>query len=432
MRTFFLTLFLLILGGFFSILQANDTLVLLSGQIPSERNNANRILANSPPSVTASNSTLTLPENSTVVTSTAVAANGIASTKWTKLKSPGQTLKTIVFLGSSTSIGFGLTSPQTNSFVGRTINYYNSQGLSNNLTWNVHNRALGGSNVFAAMPDGSPNTSNQGPPDRNRNITWAIANGADIVVVNFPTNKYYIGSGGLSITEIMYAYRTILNTAVAAGRKCYITTTQPRTAAPDFDNLATWAFLKQIRDSILLQFGQYAIDFYSPIVAPGTSNIDPEYNYGDNVHVNSAGHLQLFNRLVAANVFESFANCPALISTPSSNNTEISPIVQPSAHKFQVSVIDTRGHAANAISTVTVNPCSGNTNYWIGIVSNEWGNPLNWSCGTVPVATTNVIVSQGNPYYPTINSNITVRSITISNNVELTISPGIQLTVTGN
>lgn len=431
MRTFFLTLFLLVLGGFFSILQANDTLVLLSRQIPSERNNANRILANSPPSVTASNNTVTLPENSTVVTSTAVAANGIASTKWTKLKSPGQTLKTIVFLGSSTTNGTGSTDPVNNAFVGRTINHYNSQGLSNNLTWNFHNRGLGSTTVFAAMPTGSSYTAAQGPPDINRNITWALTTGgAHIVIVNFPSNGYY-KPGGFSITEIMYAYRTIFNTAVAAGKKCYITTTQPRTDGT-FSNTATRAFLQEIRDSILLQFGQYAIDFYTPLATPGTSNIDPDYNSGDNIHVNNAGHLQLFNRVVAANVFESFATCPALINNPGSNNTEISPIVQASAHKFQVSVIDTRGHAANAISTVTVNPCSGNTNNWIGIVSNEWGNPLNWSCGTVPVATTNVIVSQGNPYYPTINSNITVRSITISNNVELTISPGIQLTVTGN
>lgn len=431
MRTFFLTVFLIIQGGFFSILQANDTLVLLSRQIPSERNNANRILANSPPSVTASNSTVTLPENSTVVTSTAEAANGIASTKWTKLKSPGQALKTIVFLGSSTTNGTGSTDPINNAFVGRTINHYNSQGLTNNLTWNFHNRALGGSNVFAAMPTGSPYTVLEKKPDSLRNITWAIANGADVVIVNFPSNNYYVGSGGFSITEIMYAYRTIFNTAVAAGKKCYITTTQPRTDGT-FGNTATRAFLQEIRDSILLQFGQYAIDFYTPLATPGTSNIDPDYNSGDNIHVNNAGHLQLFNRVVAANVFESFATCPALISTPGSNNTAISPIVQASAHKFQVSVIDTRGHAANAISTVTVNPCSGNTNNWIGIVSNEWSNPLNWSCGTVPTSTTNVIINQGNPHYPTITANITVRSVLVSNNAELTVNPGIQLTLTGN
>ncbi|MGB3005599.1 MAG: SGNH/GDSL hydrolase family protein [Chitinophagaceae bacterium] len=427
MRFFFPTLLLLIVicSASASLLNANDTLILLSNQIKIGYNLKDVLLSNSPPSITSSNSSISLPTNTATLTSNTIAVNSIISTKWTKFKSPGQSAKRIVFLGSSTTVGTG-ASTQNNSFVGRIINYYTSQGLCNSVS-TTHNRGLGGATVFAAMPTGyTPTSGNQQAPDPLRNVTWALTTGgADIVLVNFPSNGYS-QPGGLTITEIMFAYRTIFNTVINAGKKCFITTTQPR---GDFSTSGK-LFLQQVRDSILLQFGSYAIDFYTPLATPGSTTLDPEYSFGDNIHFNDAGHLQLFNRVVAVNMFEGFANSPASIITPNNVNTIITSLTHVE-HKFQVSVIDSRGLAASSVSTISVNPCSGNSNTWLGVISTDWGIPSNWSCGTVPGVNTEVFINQGISFSPIINSNVTVKSVTISNGMQLIVNPGFHLKITG-
>ncbi|MEI9935132.1 MAG: hypothetical protein WDM71_09865 [Ferruginibacter sp.] len=46
-------------------------------------------------------------------------------------------------------------------------------------------------------------------------------------------------------------------------------------------------------------------------------------------------------------------------------------------------------------------------------VNSAWENPTNWSCGELPDANTNVIIDSGTVV---LNSNTSVRSITINNN----------------
>jgi FG-GAP-like repeat/IPT/TIG domain len=67
------------------------------------------------------------------------------------------------------------------------------------------------------------------------------------------------------------------------------------------------------------------------------------------------------------------------------------------------------------------------TNTWIGGASNAWENPANWNCGLVPDNNTSVTISSGSVI---LNSNVTIRNLTLNPGVILTIAPGFNLTVT--
>ncbi len=48
---------------------------------------------------------------------------------------------------------------------------------------------------------------------------------------------------------------------------------------------------------------------------------------------------------------------------------------------------------------------------WTGTASTAWENPANWSCGTIPTATTDITIGTGLSNYPIVNSAATCRSI---------------------
>lgn len=65
-------------------------------------------------------------------------------------------------------------------------------------------------------------------------------------------------------------------------------------------------------------------------------------------------------------------------------------------------------------------------NSWTGTQDNTWSNTANWSCGTLPDANTDVIVTTGSVL---VNVNATIRSLTIQSPATVTVQPGITLTV---
>ncbi len=66
------------------------------------------------------------------------------------------------------------------------------------------------------------------------------------------------------------------------------------------------------------------------------------------------------------------------------------------------------------------------TNSWTGNADSSWENPLNWSCGTVPDINTDVEIKSGNII---VNSNVSIRSLSINPAVILTVNAGYNLTV---
>ncbi|MBC7936099.1 MAG: hypothetical protein H7Y86_12175 [Rhizobacter sp.] len=65
-------------------------------------------------------------------------------------------------------------------------------------------------------------------------------------------------------------------------------------------------------------------------------------------------------------------------------------------------------------------------NNCINAVSTNWEDAGNWSCGVLPDSNTDVVIKQGTLY---LNTNVSVRSITILPGASLNISPGALLTL---
>jgi hypothetical protein len=214
----------------------------------------------------------------------------------------GAQTKRLSIIGSSTSACFafplGISDPDC--YVNKLITYYNGQGVIIDL----RNLAVSGTNVYNGMPDGYPTIPFGGAVDPDHNISEALSPTSnpswhpDAVIVNFPTNQYQ----NLDLHAILSYFRIIKKTANDAGRVCFITTTQPR---DDYD-APTRAKLKELRDSIMAQYGPFAIDFWTTLAkADGSGMIEPLYARGDGIHLNTAGHTILFQRVQAADIFNS-------------------------------------------------------------------------------------------------------------------------------
>ena len=75
-------------------------------------------------------------------------------------------------------------------------------------------------------------------------------------------------------------------------------------------------------------------------------------------------------------------------------------------------------------------PCSPSlsTIVWTGAVNTTWSNPGNWSCGVVPVITSDVQINGGLTNYPLVNSNVSIKSLTIKPGASVTVATGFTLT----
>jgi hypothetical protein len=114
----------------------------------------------------------------------------------------------------------------------------------------------------------------------------------DIVLVSFPSNDIV---AALGVPLLMSNLRKMYNTVTAAGKRCFISTTQPRT------DLFQEAALRTGRDSVVMEFPDNYLQFYDPLVLPGSNDPNPAYVV-DGVHPNNAGHKLLFQAVVAAQV----------------------------------------------------------------------------------------------------------------------------------
>ncbi|MBI3884073.1 MAG: hypothetical protein HY305_07705, partial [Sphingobacteriales bacterium] len=82
-------------------------------------------------------------------------------------------------------------------------------------------------------------------------------------------------------------------------------------------------------------------------------------------------------------------------------------------------------------SKVAGTSCFSLIESWTGLADNKWENTANWSCGVIPVATTDVSIGQGAPNYPTINSSAQCRSMTVPSGTSLNVTTGHSLNITG-
>ncbi len=77
-----------------------------------------------------------------------------------------------------------------------------------------------------------------------------------------------------------------------------------------------------------------------------------------------------------------------------------------------------------SLSITYSSPCITNT--WTGAVNSNWETAGNWSCNSVPTATTAVVIPSGTV---TVNSNASCKSLLVSPGVSFTVTTGFVLTV---
>lgn len=140
---------------------------------------------------------------------------------------------------------------------------------------------------------------------------------------------------------------------------------------------------------------------------------------------------------------------------PPAGNTSFQSTVSGSTYQWQVNtgngftnISDNSNYTGTSSATLNVNnvPSSwngyqyrcvtntGNGNVytikfndgWTGAVNTLWENPANWSCAVLPDANTDVVISSGNVV---INSNVTIKSLTVKPGATLTVNSSFTLTV---
>jgi lysophospholipase L1-like esterase len=195
----------------------------------------------------------------------------------------------ISVIGSSTAAGMGAT-PIDSSWVNLTQSYYRQLGLVDT----IYNRAVSASTTYDGMPTGFAPPSGRPAPELAYNITRALSYNPDIVLIAYASNDV---ADGYTIQETMANLRSIYQTVLAAGKLAYVTTTQPRNLSAALQELQ-----KEERDSILMEFPAFSLDFYTPVVAADSLSINPVYSFGDGIHLNNAGHQQLFQVVKDADI----------------------------------------------------------------------------------------------------------------------------------
>jgi lysophospholipase L1-like esterase len=188
----------------------------------------------------------------------------------------------IVVVGSSTAAGFGLSDPST-SWVARYTAYLTSQDPRAKVT----NLAVSGYTTFQVLPTGTVNPSGRPAVDPAHNITAALALHPDAIIVNLPSND---AAMGVPVEDTMTNFKTVAAKATEANVLIWICTSQPRQLTA-----AGLALILGLRDRVEQEFGDRAIDFFTPLAnADGTPLA--MYNQGDGIHPNAEGHRLLFEQ----------------------------------------------------------------------------------------------------------------------------------------
>ena len=185
----------------------------------------------------------------------------------------------IAIIGSSTAFGTG-ASPMDSSWVNLTRFYFKKLGEIDT----IYNCAVGG--TFTGQGAGAE-------PDTG--IVWVMKTyHPDVVIASYASND---AAADVPVDTTMLHLRTIYNTVVSAGKICYITTPHPRDYFTHYQD----SLQLDVRDSTFTEFGAHSLDFWHCLVDADSVSIAPQY-YFDGVHVNNAGHQQLFQVVKKANI----------------------------------------------------------------------------------------------------------------------------------
>ena len=191
---------------------------------------------------------------------------------------------TIVVLGSSTAEGTGASTPDS-----AWVNRFRAS-LANDTRFEVVNLARGGYTTYHILPTGAEIPAGVNiTPDPERNITQALTYDPFAIIVNMPSND---AANNFSVSAQLDNFAAVATAAGSQDAAVYVATTQPR----NFTDPAQIKLQREVRDSILAIYGDRSIDFWTGL-ADDNGFIRPEYDSGDGIHLNDAGHAILFRRV---------------------------------------------------------------------------------------------------------------------------------------
>lgn len=203
----------------------------------------------------------------------------------------------IVVLGSSTAFGTG-----ADNLDSTWVNRFNHYVQRIDSTYRVINLAVAGYSTYRIMPNEFHPPSARAPSDLGKNISTAMEYNPRAIIINVSSDDV---AYGYSIAEQITNYDALFAFAEKHGVPLWITTPQPR----NFSSIELRRQLSSVRDALLNRYSgtrNPVIDFWSGI-ADSTGGIRSEYDSGDGVHVNNAGHGILSGRVESAKVAEVFA-----------------------------------------------------------------------------------------------------------------------------
>ena len=198
----------------------------------------------------------------------------------------------IVVLGSSTAAGTGPSNPN-NAWV----NKYRTYLTEMDTRYEVINLALGGYATYNILPTGStiPAGVNR-TVDTERNITKGLELVPGGIIINMPSND---AASGYPVADQIANYNLISADAMSENVPMWVTTPQPRNFGSNTANLNIQ--LQMIAETNTL-FGEFAVDFWSGFPIASNNGILPEFDSGDGIHLNDAGHQILYDRIIGKGI----------------------------------------------------------------------------------------------------------------------------------
>lgn len=198
----------------------------------------------------------------------------------------------IVVIGSSTAAGAGVSSPDS-----AWVNRYRKALKDINPSNEVINLAVGGYTTYRLMPTGYSTPTNRPLVDTLRNITAALKQMPDAIIINLPSNDRQ-----WPMNEQLSNFDSINMLSWALGVPIYICTTQPVAGV----NWVTYQWA--VHDSIIAKFAPYYLEFFTPLAA--SNNVLDTALTPDGTHPNDKGHRLLFNQVWNKDILIQIFNPP--------------------------------------------------------------------------------------------------------------------------
>lgn len=188
----------------------------------------------------------------------------------------------VVGVGSSTLAGYLLSYPDR---LGDKISNWLTTNTSSPSWINLAVAGYSSTNLLPAAKGGNAGS----------NIDSALNSNPDFIFISLPTNDV---ANGLSNTAIMANFRYLDALALNNGIPVFWETSQPRSTF----NAAQQTQLKALADSIRAAWPTRYVEGFSTVVNPSATTdaaINPAYNAGDGVHLNSNGNQFIADSLFA-------------------------------------------------------------------------------------------------------------------------------------